>query len=165
MNNPYEEQQFQPYTPDSYIPQPHCEDGNRNFASVSLTMGILSILSICCFPPLLFLFAGLGILFSCLSKGKCGRPGPAKAGMAIGVSGIVIMIAMIILSIVLMLFSPMGDIFSDYFELITSDETTTEDIYEFLDKYLSDEELENYKQMLPEGILPDESEMPDGNFL
>ncbi len=85
MENPYEGQNYRPYTPPVYQPEPEPDSrlyqGNPTFATISLVMGILSILSICCFFPAVFLFSSPGILFSCLSKGERSRPGNGKAGM------------------------------------------------------------------------------------
>lgn len=93
MENPYNGNYYQPYTPTpQQTPVPPVYDGNQTMASLSLVMGILALLSLCCMPFLLFIFAGLAILFSCLSKGQYARSGPAKAGMAIGISCITLAI-------------------------------------------------------------------------
>lgn len=113
--------------------------GNNSFATLSLVMGILSILTLCCFPPAIFVFAGLGILFSCLSKGQYTRPGTAKAGMAISVSCIAIAAAFIIAVCTFLFVSEKGQqLIQDYMNLITSPNVTEEDIYHFMEKYLYD---------------------------
>lgn len=74
MENPYNGNYYQPYTPTpQQTPVPPVYDGNQTMASLSLVMGILALLSLCCMPFLLFIFAGLAILFSCLSKGQYAR--------------------------------------------------------------------------------------------
>ena len=85
MDNQTEGNYYQPYRPEdpAPAPPPRYYDGNQNFATLSLVMGILALVSLCCFPFISIPFAGLGILFSCLSKGRFSRPGPAKAGLAI----------------------------------------------------------------------------------
>lgn len=187
MDNPYEENYCQSYKPE-YTPQPetHTFNGNNSLATASLVMGILSILSICCFPPFLFIFAGLGILFSCLSKGRPSRSGPAKAGMAISTGCLSIMTALVIIVCSMIMASPKGrSFFSEYFNLLTSEDTTTEDIYKFLDKYLSEGDFYEQNPIFPDDILPhkDDNESdfyfdddfpdfhqepettPDGNFI
>lgn len=186
MDNPYEGNYYQPYKP-VYTPEPETQplDGNKSMATASLVMGILSILSICCFPPFLFVFAGLGILFSCLAKGRYARSGTAKAGLAISTSCLAIMTALVIFVCAMVMASPFGrSFFEDYFNLLMDENTTTEDIYDFLDKYLSDENLYNREQLFPGDFLPDEDESdfyfeedelpdfyyepettPDGNFI
>ena len=139
MENPYNDNHnngyYQPYTPQSSPePSPSGFQGNHTMASLSLVMGILALLSVCCMPPALFVFAGLGILFSCLSKGQYARSGPAKAGMAICVSALVLASAFIISLCTFFMATDEGRSFmEDYF---FSDEPAEEELYDFLDKYL-----------------------------
>ena len=82
-------------------------------------------------------FAGLAILFSCLSKGQYARSGPAKAGMAIGISCITLATVLIITICTLFLVTDQGRSFmQDYFSIITSEDLTEEELYDFLNKYL-----------------------------
>lgn len=138
MENPYEGNYYQPYTPQSQpTPVPPVYNGNQTMASLSLVMGILALLSLCCMPFLLFIFAGLAILFSCLSKGQYARSGPAKAGMAIGISCITLATVLIITICTLFLVTDQGRSFmQDYFSIITSEDLTEEELYDFLNKYL-----------------------------
>lgn len=138
MENPYEGNYYQPYTPQSQpTPVPPVYDGNHTMASLSLVMGILALLSLCCMPFVLFIFAGLAILFSCLSKGQYSRSGPAKAGMAIGSSCITLATVLIITICTLFFATDEGRSFmQDYFSIITSEYLTEEELYDFLDKYL-----------------------------
>lgn len=159
MEHPYEENHFEPYQP-KYSPDPNLpvSEGSRAFATASLVMGILSILSVCCFPLLPFLFAGLGILFSCLSKGPHSRSGPAKAGMAVSSGSFAVMTALVITVCSLVLSSPTGRSFiRDYFNLLSSENPNQEDIYKFLDKYLTEDELPDFYR------TPETHH--DGNFL
>lgn len=136
MENPYEGQYYQPYTPQ---PEPEVQDyqGNTGFASASLVMSILAIVFACCFPPAILAFAGLGILFSCLSKGRYARPGAAKAGMAISVSCLAIFWAFILILFTMLLTTDKGQSFMrDYYTLITSPEVSQEDLYDFMYKYI-----------------------------
>ena len=98
MDNQTEGNYYQPYRPEdpAPAPPPRYYDGNQNFATLSLVMGILALVSLCCFPFISIPFAGLGILFSCLSKGRFSRPGPAKAGLAISSTLLAILIAVIL---------------------------------------------------------------------
>ena len=111
MENPYEGQNYRPYTPPRVSAlagtgiDPRLYIGKPYVATISLVMGILSILSICCFFPAVFLFSGLGILFSCLSKGERSRPGNGKAGVAICSSCLVISAALLIFLFSFFLFS------------------------------------------------------------
>ena len=110
MNNPYDENNQQmgygqePLTGGPVVyPEPpaeHIYQGSPGFASASLSMGILSLVSMCCFPPLALLFGGLGILFGVISKGTYARPGNAKAGMALSSAGIAIVAAIILFFVV-----------------------------------------------------------------
>lgn len=142
MENPYNDNHnnsyYQPYTPQSSPePSPSGFQGNHTMASLSLVMGILALLSVCCMPPALFVFAGLGILFSCLSKGQYARSGPAKAGMAICVSALVLASAFIISLCTFFMVTDEGRAFmEDYFSILFSDEPAEEELYDFLDKYL-----------------------------
>lgn len=140
MENPYEGYHFQSYTPQSeQEPESSGYAGNTPLATVSLVMGILSILSVCCFPPALFIFSGLGILFSCLSKGEHTRPGTAKAGMAICTSCLVILTSAVIIVCSLFLSTDRGRSFlHDYMDLITSGELDEENLYDFMEKYFPD---------------------------
>lgn len=136
MENPYNGNYYQPYTPQQ-TPAPPVYDGNQTMASLSLVMGILALLSLCCMPFLLFIFAGLAILFSCLSKGQYARLGPAKAGMAIGISCITLATVLILTICTLFLVTDQGRSFmQDYFSIITSEDLTEEELYDFLNKYL-----------------------------
>lgn len=144
MDNPNQENHFEPYNPQQYQqypPQPpiNAYDGNNSFATASLVMGILALVSMCCAPPLTFVLGGLGMIFSCLSKGKYSRSGSAKAGMALsaGCTGIVTAFFLIIL--IVFTSTEKGNAFlNDYLNLLLSgDEVTSEEIYDFMDKYLN----------------------------
>ena len=51
MENPYNGNYYQPYTPTpQQTPVPPVYDGNQTMASLSLVMGILALLSLCCMP-------------------------------------------------------------------------------------------------------------------
>lgn len=68
MENPYEGQNYRPYTPPPVYepesaPNSSVYQGNATFATLSLVMGILSILSICCFFPYGFCLFGAGHSF------------------------------------------------------------------------------------------------------
>lgn len=138
MENPYNGSSYQPYTPQPpQEPFPPVFEGNQTMASLSLVMAILSLLSVCCMPPALFIFAGLSILFSCLSKGQHTRPGAAKAGMAIGVSALILASLLIFSITAFFLTSEQGqDFMEDYLSILFSDEPTEEELYDFLNKYL-----------------------------
>lgn len=150
MENPYEGQNYRPYTPPPVYepesaPNSSVYQGNATFATLSLVMGILSILSICCFSPMVFVFSGLGILFSCLSKGEHRRPGNAKAGMAICVSCLTIFTALVIFICTFFLVSDKGQSFlQEYYHLITSDNVTEADLYNFIYKYMYGEDFLPY---------------------
>ncbi|HJD30185.1 MAG TPA: DUF4190 domain-containing protein [Candidatus Blautia avicola] len=138
MDNQTEGNYYQPYRPEdpAPAPPPRYYDGNQNFATLSLVMGILALVSLCCFPFISIPFAGLGILFSCLSKGRFSRPGPAKAGLAISSTLLAILIAVILVFSAIMIASPTGRNFlQDYMDLITSDRLTEQDLYNFIEKY------------------------------
>lgn len=159
MENPYEGQNYRPYTPPVYQPEPEPESdsrlyqGNPTFATISLVMGILSILSICCFFPAVFLFSGLGILFSCLSKGERSRPWNGKAGVAICSSCLVISAALLIFLFSFFLFSAKGQRFlSDYYHLITSEDLTEEELYNFIYKYMYGED--GFGGEMPDSAYP-----------
>ena len=169
MENPYNGNYYQPYTPQQ-TSAPPVYDGNQTMASLSLVMGILALLSLCCMPFLLFIFAGLAILFSCLSKGQYARLGPAKAGMAIGISCITLATVLIITICTLFLATDQGRSFmQDYFSIITSEELTEEELYDFLNKYLYGEEdslddyngYEDYEEFF-EDELPYYYQQPEG---
>ena len=68
MNNPYDENNQQmgygqePSQGPVIYPEPpaeHIYQGSPGFASASLSMGILSLVSMCCFPPELLLWLPL----------------------------------------------------------------------------------------------------------
>ena len=138
MDNQTEGNYYQPYRPEdpAPAPPPRYYDGSQNFATLSLVMGILALVSLCCFPFISIPFAGLGILFSCLSKGRFSRPGPAKAGLAISSTLLAILIAVILVFSAIIIASPTGRNFlQDYMDLITSDRLTEQDLYNFIEKY------------------------------
>lgn len=138
MENPYNGGSYQPYTPQPpQEPVPPVFEGNQTMASLSLVMAILALLSACCIPPALFIFAGLSILFSCLSKGQYARPGSAKAGMAIGVSSLVLALTLLITLSVFLLSTEQGqDFMEDYLSILFSEDVSEERLYDFLDRYL-----------------------------
>lgn len=138
MDNQTEGNYYQPYRPEdpAPAPAPRYFEGNQSFATLSLVMGILALVSLCCFPFISVPFAGLGILFSCLSKGKFSRSGPAKAGMAISSALLSILIIVFLGLSVLVFSTPTGrSFFQDYMDLITSDRITEQDLYHFIEKY------------------------------
>lgn len=138
MDNPTEGNYYQPYNPQDPAPAPPLRyyDGNQSFATLSLVMGILALVSMCCFPFISVPFAGLGILFSCLSKGKFTRPGTSKAGMAISASLLAILLTAGIVISAMLFSSPTGRSFiRDYIDLLTSDQITEQELYDFIDKY------------------------------
>ena len=147
MNDPYDENnqemgygQEPPQGPVIYPEPPaeHIYEGSPGFASAALTMGILSLVSMCCFPPLALLFGGLGLLFGIISKGTYARPGNAKAGMALSSAGIAIVAAIVLFFTYTMLSTSEGrTFFSQYLHILTHPEEYTEDdIYDFLQDYL-----------------------------
>ncbi len=139
MEHPYNEQSYQPVPPQEPIPPaPSLYQGNNNFATASLVMGILSLVFFCCAPPLLFIVAGLGILFSCLSKGQRARCGTAKAGLALSASTLAIMSAFLIFICTAFFLSPEGNsFFNDYLHILTDDNLTDEELYDFLNEYFN----------------------------
>lgn len=140
MENPYNnEQSYQPVPPQEPIPStPSLYQGNNGFATASLVMGILSLVFFCCVPPLLFIVSGLGILFSSLSKGQRARSGAAKAGLALSASALAIMSAFLIFFCSAFLLSPEGSSFlRDYLHILTDENVSDEEIYNFLDEYLN----------------------------
>ena len=166
MNNPYDENNQQmgygqePSQGPVIYPEPpaeHIYQGSPGFASASLSMGILSLVSMCCFPPLALLFGGLGILFGVISKGTYARPGNAKAGMALSSAGIAIVAAIILFFASTMLSTVEGRTFvSQYLHILTHPEQYTEDdIYNFLQDYL-------YRNTNPGGGSYDNSTSPYG---
>lgn len=147
MNDPYDENnqemgygQEPPQGPVIYPEPPaeHIYEGSPGFASAALTMGILSLVSMCCFPPLALLFGGLGLLFGIISKGTYARPGNAKAGMALSSAGIAIVAAIVLFFTSTMLSTSEGrTFFSQYLHILTHpEEYTKDDIYDFLQDYL-----------------------------
>lgn len=103
-------------------------------------MGILSILSICCFFPCCFSVFRPGDSVSCLSKGRTQPSGNGKAGVAICSSCLVISAALLIFLFSFFLF-PQGQRFlSDYYHLITSEDLTEEELYNFIYKYMYGED-------------------------
>lgn len=140
MENPYNnEQPYQPVPPQEPIsPTPSLYQGSNGFATASFVMGILSLVFLCCAPPLLFIVSSLGILFSCLSKGHRARSGAAKAGLALSASTLAIMSAFLIFLCTAFLFSPEGSSFlRDYIHILTDENVSDEEIYNFLDEYLN----------------------------
>lgn len=166
MNDPYDENNRQmgygqepPQGPVIYPEPPaeHIYEGSPGLASASLTMGILSLVSMCCFPPLALLFGGLGILFGIISKGTYARPGNAKAGMALSSAGIAIVAAIVLFFTSSMLSTSEGRTFiSQYLHILTHPEAYTEDdIYNFLQDYL-------YRNVTPDSGSDNNSTSPYG---
>ena len=88
------------YTNTDYNAQP--EPVSNGFAIASLVMGILSIITCCCYF-LSILFGILGIIFSCVqpkdSEGK--KPTMATVGLILSIIGVVIGLSIIIFNVVL----------------------------------------------------------------
>lgn len=163
-----QENQFEPYhdRPDSLQNPRETGNGNSSFATASLVMGILALLSVCCFPPLTFFLGGLGIIFSCLSKGKTSRPGTAKAGLALSVGVLSVLTALFLIGFVVLTSTEKGSsLLQDYFELLFSqEEITSQEIYEFLDKYLDDGDSSiTPDQSVPE-MIPDYGDIWGDDF-
>ena len=93
---------FPPQTP-PYYEQPQRYQGSSSCASASLILGILSLLSICCMPPLALVFAGLALILGALSKGDRTRPQNARVGMIL--SGISLIAVLILLAVFLVRFT------------------------------------------------------------
>lgn len=74
------------------IPEPvsfQKEQSPDNMATASLVMGILGLVTCCCYYGA-FVFGGLGILFALLSRTEEHFRGKAKTGLALSVAGIVL---------------------------------------------------------------------------
>ena len=74
MDNFYNSNDNFPPQTQPYYEQPQRYQGSSSCASASLILGILSLLSICCMPPLALVFAGLALILGALSKGARTRP-------------------------------------------------------------------------------------------
>lgn len=61
----------------------------NNMATASLVMGILSLVSCCCYY-VSFIFCGLGILFALLSRTGEPMVGRAKVGLGLSIVGLVL---------------------------------------------------------------------------
>lgn len=142
MNNTYDENQGQGPVIYPEPPREHVYYGNQGFATVSLVMGILALISMCCFPPMGFFFGGLGILFGILSKGTYTRPGNAKAGIVLSSVGLAIAAAVVIFACALMLSDSRGKNFlGEYFDILMHpEEYTEEDLYDFIEDYMYPED-------------------------
>lgn len=84
-DNRYQEDQTSGPTPSEPKQSPN------NMATASLVMGILALVSCCCYYGGL-VFGGLGILFALLSRTEKKMYGRAKAGLVLSVSGLVLMV-------------------------------------------------------------------------
>ncbi len=63
----------------------------NNMATASLVMGILAVVTCCCYYSG-FIFGGLGILFSLLSRTEEPMRGQAKAGLGLSIAGLVLVV-------------------------------------------------------------------------
>ena len=138
MDNQTEGNYYQPYRPEdpAPAPPPRYYDGNQNFATLSLVMGILALVSLCCFPFYIYSLRRTGHLIFLPFQRQISRPGPAKAGLAISSTLLAILIAVILVFSAIMIASPTGRNFlQDYMDLITSDRLTEQDLYNFIEKY------------------------------
>lgn len=128
---------FPPQTP-PYYEQPQRYQGSSSCASASLILGILSLLSICCMPPLALVFAGLALILGALSKGDRTRPQNARVGMIL--SGISLIAVLVLLAVFLVRFtsnSTNTEFFKQYLDIIEHpDDYSENDIYDFLYDYL-----------------------------
>ena len=128
---------FPPQTP-PYYEQPPCYEGSSSCASASLILGILSLLSICCMPPLALVFAGLSLILGALSKGERTRPQNARVGMIL--SGISLIAVLILLAVFLVRFTSTSTntgFLKHYLDIIEHpDNYSEDDIYDFLYDYL-----------------------------
>ena len=92
MENPYEGQNYRPYTPPPVYepesaPNSSVYQGNATFCHAFSGHGnFVYPFYMLLFPYGFLSFRGWAFFFSCLSKGEHRRPGNAKAGMAICVS-------------------------------------------------------------------------------
>ncbi len=128
---------FPPQTP-PYYEQPQHYEGSSSCASAALILGILSLLSICCMPPLALVFAGLSFILGALSKGEKTRPQNARVGMIL--SGVSLAGVLILLAVVLIRFtsdSTNTEFLKQYLNIIEHpDNYSEDDIYDFLYDYL-----------------------------
>lgn len=143
-------------------PEVHIFQGNQGFATASLTFGILSLISMCCFPPLALFLGALGLIFGLMSKGTYARPGNAKAGMVLSSVGMAIVIGIMIFAFSSLLSTESGRVFMrDYVRIITNPEDyTQQDIYEILERYLY-RNNENNGTDYDQGTTPGSSEYND----
>ena len=157
MENPYEGQNYRPYTPPVYQPEPEPESdsrlyqGNPTFATISLVMGILSILSICCFFLLFFCFPAWGFCFPVYQRENAAvRQRKSRCGNC---SSCLVISAALLIFFSFFLFSAKGQRFlSDYYHLITSEDLTEEELYNFIYKYMYGED--GFGGEMPDSAYP-----------
>ena len=76
--------------------------------------------------------------FPACQRVSCARSGAAKAGLALSASTLAIAGALLIFFCSVLLFSPEGSSFlSDYIHILTDDNVSDEELYNFLDEYLN----------------------------
>lgn len=113
-------------------------EGSPSYASAALILGILSLLSICCMPPLAIVFAGLSLILGALSKGERTRPQNARIGMIL--SGVSLIALVILLAVFLINFtssSTNSRFLNQYLDIIEHPGSYSEDeIYDFIYDYL-----------------------------
>ena len=68
----------------------------NNMALASLVMGIMGIVSACCFVPGL-VFGGMAVLFACLYRVEEKMSGQALAGLITGIIGIIAVFVFIVI--------------------------------------------------------------------
>lgn len=101
QNNPYGQpnnNQYGPYVQNPYIP-PQPEEGSVGLAVASMVLGICAILISCCFYPVAFLLALVGLILGAVAIKK----GPAGRGMA--VTGLILSIIAVAIAVFVLLFA------------------------------------------------------------
>lgn len=141
-------------TNDNFSPEvPNHYQGSSSCASAALILGILSLLSICCMPPLAIGFAGLSLILGTLSKGERTRPQNALIGMIL--SGVSLVAVVIILAVFLINFtssSTNSEFLKQYLNIMEHPDSYSEDeIYDFIYDYLypNDNSDDNSQQTQP----------------
>lgn len=189
MNTPYDENNLSENNGQGPViypepPAPHIYQGNQGLATASLVLGIFSLVSMCCFPPLALFFGALGLLLGLMSKGTYARPGNGKAGIAISSTGLAIVTAIIIFAFTNLLSTESGKIFlQEYVDILIHPENhSQDDVYELLERYLygnggsnnptyekgtypGGEEYNDYDEYQDNGDLPYYSQPEDDDFL
>lgn len=154
-NNQYN--QYNQYQNQSVTPQGDIPASGNGFATASLVLAIISVISSCCFY-LSIPLAALSILFALLSKrGEMHLRGRAMTGMITGIVGLVISALLVIMAVASLFVygtDSVRDQMKGYMEYYYGDTYDSHEMDDLLDEFLGPKDSQGSDSQRPDSNIP-----------